>query len=125
MKFIELRYGMGDLGKSICNRKDVEDGELFIQWEMIPVDAIKDAQIILPQKRNIRIMFERNGKLRTVTEYYKNTIDCIKRWVMITRACGITVNDKMHNPIALPVDAEEMQKNDAEESKDDRNNQLE
>lgn len=109
-KFIELRYGQGDLGKSLCNRKDVEDGELFIQWELLPVNAIKDARIILPEKRNISITFERKGHLFTVTEYYKNTIECIKRWVMIRRACGMTVGDVTDNPVSLPMDAEEMEK---------------
>lgn len=109
-RFIELRYGLGDLGKSICNREDVEDGELFVQWELIPISAIKNAFIVLPQKRNIEIVYEIDGRLHRRTEYYKNTIDCIKRWVMIRRACGITSKELLNNPVALPMDAEKIDK---------------
>lgn len=109
-KFIELRFGQGDLGKSITNRKDVEEGEYFVQRELVPVSAIKDAYVILPEKRNIRIRFYNGNKLITRTEYYKNEIDCIKRWCVIRSACGITSRVMMMNPVPLPMDAEEMEK---------------
>ena len=119
-KFIELRFGQGDMGKSICNRKDVADGEYFIQRELVPIKAIKDAYVVLPEKRNIRITFESKGHLYTRTEYYKNQVECIKRWVMIRRACGVTINEVMHNPVPLPMDAEEWDK-----VKDDWRNKVE
>jgi len=109
-KFIELRFGQGDLGKSLTHRKDVEDREYFIQREIIPVKAIEDVYVILPEKRNIRITYKHRGKLWQRTEYYKNEIDCIKRMTMIRRACGISANDVLMNPVPLPMDAEEMEK---------------
>lgn len=115
MDFIELRFGQGDLGKSITHRKDVEDGEYFVQRELVPVSAIRDAYVILPEKRNIRIRFDNGNKLITRTEYYKNEIDCIKRWSVIRHACRISSRIMMMNPIPLPMDAEEME----EEEKDD------
>lgn len=108
-KFIELRFGQGDLGKSVCHRKDVDDGETFIQRELVPVKAIKDAYVILPEKRNIRITFESKGHLFSRTEYYKNEIDCIKRWSMLRRACGITSNELLLNPVPLPMDVAELE----------------
>ena len=110
MEFLELRFGQGDLGKSITNRKDVEDGELFVQRELVPVSAIRDAYVILPERRNIRIRFDNGNKLITRTEYYKNEIDCIKRWSVIRRACGISAKILMMNPVPLPMDADEMEK---------------
>ena len=109
-KFIELRFGQGDLGKSICNRKDIEDGDLFIQRELVPVKAIKDAYIILPERRNIKITFESKGHLFSRIEYYKNEIDCLKRWTILRLACGIRTAEVTMSPTPLPMDAEKMKK---------------
>lgn len=113
MKFIELRFGQGMLGKEFIDRK--KNHETFVQRELVPVKAIKDAFIVLPEKRNIQITFEHGGRLFTRTEYYKNTIDCIKRWVMIKKACGITAKFQMMCPVPLPMDAEEMAEIEKEE----------
>ena len=109
-KFIELRFGQGDLGRSLGIRQDVGEGELFVQREIVPVKAIKDAYIVLPEKRNIRITFEHSGRTFSRTEYYKSAVDCIKRWTMIRKACGFSARDMMMNPIPLPMDADEMEK---------------
>lgn len=108
-KFIELRFGQGDLGRSMgCHKNDVEEGEYFVQREIVPVEAIKDAYVILPEKRNIKIKFEVDGRLYSRIEYYKNVIDCIKRWVMIRKALGFSANDVVCNPVPLPMDADRM-----------------
>ena len=109
-KFLELRFGQGDLGRSITNRKDVDEGELFIQREIIPVKSIEDAYIVLPEKRNTRITYKHRGKLWSRTEYYRNPADCLRRWCMIRKACGMTFNDVTMNPVPLAMDAEEMKK---------------
>ena len=109
-KFIELRFGQGDLGRSICNRKDVEEGEYFIQREIVPVSAIRDAYVILPEKRNIKILFEVDGHIYSRTEYYKNVVDCIKRWNMIKHYLGFRGKLDVMNPVPLPMDAEEWEK---------------
>lgn len=114
-KFLELRDGRGDMGRSIgLRRNDVEEGDYFIQRELIPVDSILDAFVMLPEKRNIQIKFQVDGRVFSRVEYYKDTVDCIKRWVMIKKACGITANDQLMNPVPLPMDAEEMEKRKAE-----------
>ena len=109
-KFIELRFGQGDLGKSLTHRKDVEDGEYFVQREIVPVSAIRDAYVILPEKRNIKIKFEVDGHLYSRIEYYRNTIDCIKRWSMIRHYLGFRAKLDLMNPVPLAMDAEEMEK---------------
>ena len=114
--FIELRFGQGDLGRSVSHRKDVEEGDLFVQREIVPVSAIRDAYVILPQKRNIKIKFEVDGHIFSRIEYYRNTIDCIKRWTMIKKACGFRAKLDLMNPVPLPMDAEDMPK---EEKKDE------
>lgn len=108
-KFIELRFGQGDLGKSISKREDVEEGQYFVQREVVPVSAIKDAFIILPDKRNIQITWKKGDRLFTRVEYYRDTIDCIKRWTMIKHALGFRAKLDGMNPVALPMDAEEME----------------
>lgn len=110
-KFVELRFGQGDMGKSISNRQDVEDGELFIQRELVPIDAIQDMYIILPEKRNIRITFENRGHVFSRIEYYKNEIDCLKRWTILRRACGVTTAEVTMSPIPLPMDIEKCREN--------------
>ena len=91
-EFIELRFGQGR-------------GE--VQRELVPIKQIKNAYVILPEKRNIRISFEDgNGKIRRRTEYYKNEIDCIKRWTFIKLSCGLRGNDCFINPVPLAEDAE-------------------
>ena len=104
-KFIELRFGQGDLGKSLMDGK--KDYEQFIQREIVPIKAIQDAYVILPEKRNIRITFKSKGRLFSRTEYYKNEIDCIKRWAMIRKALGIRAADLIRNPMPLSKDVEE------------------
>lgn len=96
-KFIELRFGQGQWGK-----------ESLVQREIVPVDAIKNAFIVLPEKRNIQITFDTCGRICTRTEYYKNEIDCIKRWCMIRKALGFTARDISMNPIPLAMDYEEL-----------------
>ena len=113
-KFIELRFGQGDLGRSLGLRKDIEPGETFVQREIVPLKAIKDAYVILPEGRNISITFESKGRLFTRVEYYKDRIDCIKRWTMIRKACGMTARDLLKNPLPLPMDAGEMEKKEGE-----------
>ena len=66
--------------------------------------------MILPEKRNIKIKFQVDGRVFSRVEYYKNTVDCIKRWVMIKKACGITGKDQLLNPVPLPMDAEKWEK---------------
>lgn len=109
-KFIELRFGQGDLGRSIgLHKNDVEEGEYFVQREIVPVDAIKDAYIILPEKRNIKIKFEVDGHLYSRTEYYRNVVDCLKRWTFIKKALvGLNTHELMASPVPLPMDAEDM-----------------
>ena len=110
-KFLELRDGRGDMGRSIgLHRNDVGECDYFIQRELIPVDSILDAFVILPEKRNIKIKFQVDGRVFSRVEYYKNTVDCIKRWVMIKKACGITGKDQLLNPVPLPMDAEKWEK---------------
>lgn len=117
-KFIELRFGQGDLGRRINKRKDVEEGETFIQKEMVPIKAIKDAYVILPERRNIKIKFEVDGHIYSRIEYYKNEIDCIKRWYMIKHYLGARPKVDFLNPVPLPMDAEEWKKMQ-EEQKDE------
>lgn len=116
-KFIELRFGQGDLGKKLINGQ--ESHEFYVQRELIPISALKDAYIILPEKRNIRITYENKGRLFSRTEYYRNEIDCIKRWCMIRKACGIAARDLMKYPVALPDDVEELP--EWYEKKEDKN----
>ena len=113
MKFIELRFGQGTLGKELIDGK--KDHEHYVQRELVPVKAIKDAFIILPEKRNIQITFEAGGREFTRIEYYKNTIDCIKRWVMIKKACGITAKFQMMCPVPLPDDIDSLREEDIHE----------
>lgn len=117
-KFIELRFGQGDLGRRISKRKDVEEGETFIQREMVPIKAIKDAYVILPERRNIKIKFEVDGHIYSRIEYYKNEIDCIKRWSMIKHYLGARTKLDTLNPVPLPMDAEKWKKMQ-EEQKDE------
>ena len=116
--FIELRFGQGDLGRSVLGKRDNDDTEYYIQRQLIPVTAIKNAYVVLPEKRNIRITFDvGDGRLFTREEYYKDVIDCIKRWVMIKKACGINAKVQIMNPLPLPMDADEWEKVKQEEKK--------
>ena len=90
------------------------EGETFIQREIVPIDAIKDAYVILPERRNIKIKFEVDGHIYSRIEYYKNEIDCIKRWSMIRHYLGGRAKLDTLNPVPLPMDAEEMDKRVAE-----------
>ena len=111
-KFIELRFGQADLGRSMgLHKNDVEEGEYFVQREIVPVDANKAAYVILPGKRNIKIKFEVDGHLYSRTEYYKNVVDCLKRWTFIKKALvGLNTQELMASPVPLPMDAEDMPK---------------
>lgn len=73
MEFIELRFGQGDF-----------DGDRRIQREIIPVDSILDVYINLPSKRILDIVFK-TGKGKTCHrhEYFRNEIDCLKRYLGI------------------------------------------
>lgn len=121
-KFIELRFGQGDLGRSMgLHKNDVEEGEYFVQREIVPVDAIKDAYVILPGKRNIKIKFEVDGHLYSRTEYYKNVVDCLKRWTFIKKALvGLNTHELIASPVPLPMDADDMPKKEQKDaSKED------
>ena len=107
-KFIELRFGQGDLGRSLGINDKVPEGEVFVQREIVPIKAIKDAYIVLPERRNIRITFDSCGRICKRTEYYKTEIDCIKRWCMIRKALGFTAKDVIKNPVPLAMDIEEL-----------------
>lgn len=111
-KFIELRFGQGDLGRSIgLHKNDIEEGEYFVQREIVPVDAIKDVYVILPEKRNIKIKFEVDGHLCSRIEYYTNTIDCLKRWTFIKKALvSPGTHEIMNSPLPLPMDIDKMPK---------------
>lgn len=111
-KFIELRFGQADLGRSMgLHKNDVEEGEYFVQREIVPVDAIKDAYVILPGKRNIKIKFEVDGHLYSRTEYYKNVVDCLRRWTFIKKALvGLNTHELMASPVPLAMDVEDMPK---------------
>lgn len=112
-KFIELRFGQGDLGREILGQKDT--GEFYVQKEIVPVNAIKDAFVILPEKRNIRISFEIDGRLFKRTEYYADEIDCIKRWAFLLRKLGaVSDKDMLKMPRPLAMDVTEMEKAKAE-----------
>ena len=112
-KFIELRFGQGDLGRKILGQKDT--GEFYVQKEIVPVKAIRDAYVILPEKRNIRISFEIDGRLFKRTEYYANEIDCIKRWAFLRRMLGaVSGKDLLKMPRPLAMDVTEMEKAKAE-----------
>ena len=120
-KFIELRFGQADLGRSIgLHKNDVEEGEYFVQREIVPVDAIKDAYVILPEKRNIKIKFEVDGHIFSRTEYYKNVIDCLKRWTFIKKALvGLNTHELLSSPVPLPMDAKDMPQKELKEKKAD------
>lgn len=108
-KFIELRFGQGDLGRKILGQKDT--GEFYVQKEIVPVKAIRDAYVILPEKRNIRISFEIDGRLFKRTEYYADEIDCIKRWAFLLRKLGaVSGKDVLKMPRPLAMDVTEMEK---------------
>lgn len=111
-KFIELRFGLGDLGRSIgLHKSDVKEGEYFVQREIVPVDAIKDVYVVLPAKRNIKIKFEVDGHIYSRTEYYTNTIDCLKRWTFLKKALvSPGMHEIMNSPLPLPMDINEMPK---------------
>ena len=109
-KFIELRFGQGDLGRSMgLHKNDVEEGEYFVQREIVPVEAIKDVYVILPEKRNIKVKFEVDGHLYSRTEYYKNVVDCLKRWTFIKKALvGLNTHELLASPVPLAMDVEDM-----------------
>lgn len=96
-KFIELRFGQGGWGP-----------DNLVQREIVPIKAIKNAFVILPEKRNISITFENAGRLFSRTEYYKNEIDCIKRWCFLKKACGMSSRDNEINPVPLAMDVDEL-----------------
>lgn len=114
-KFIELRFGQGSLGMSVCGNGS-ENKEYYTQRELVPLKCIHNAFIVLPDRRNIQITFENNGRMFTRTEYYKNPIDCIKRWSWLKLAMGFRPQDNEILPQPLPMDAEDMPK---EEKKDE------
>ena len=120
-KFIELRFGQGDLGRSMgLHKNDVEEGEYFVQREIVPVDAIKDAYVILPEKRNIKVKFEVNGHLYSRTEYYRNVVECLKRWTFIKKALvGLNTHELLASPVPLPMDVENMPLKELKEKKAD------
>lgn len=97
--FLELRFGQAGI-----------NGEMNIQRELVPVKAIQDAYIILPEKRNIKIKWKVGDKIFSRIEYYQNEIDCLKRWTVIKHVCGIRAKLQLLNPVPLPMDAEEMDK---------------
>ena len=108
-KFIELRFGQGDLGREILGQENT--GEFYVQKEIVPVKAIRDAYVILPEKRNIRVSFEIDGRLFKRTEYYANEIDCIKRWTFLRRMLGtVSSKDLLKMPRPLAMDVTEMEK---------------
>lgn len=73
MEFIELRFGQGDF-----------DGDRRIQREIIPVDSILDVYINLPSKRILDIVFKTGtGRVCHRHEYFRNEIDCLKRYLGI------------------------------------------
>ena len=103
-RFIELRFGQGDLGRSVIGKGDESD-EMYVQREIIPVSSILDMYVVLPEKRNIKIRWKIGKREFCRTEYYRNTVDCIKRWCMIRKACGMSSRDITMNPVPLPADA--------------------
>ena len=120
--FIELRFGQADLGRAMgLHKNDVEEGEYFVQREIVPVDAIKDAYVILPGKRNIKIKFEVDGHLYSRTEYYKNVVDCLKRWTFIKKTLvGLNTHELLASPVPLPMDVDDMPKKEQKDaSKED------
>ena len=120
-KFIELRFGQGDLGRSMgLHKNDVEEGEYFVQREIVPVEAIKDVYVILPEKRNIKVKFEVNGHLYSHTEYYRNVVECLKRWTFIKKALvGLNTHELLASPVPLPMDVENMPLKELKEKKAD------
>ena len=105
-KFVEIRTGRGDLGRELLG-KDTKCPDLYEQWEVIPVDSIRRIRIVLPEKRNIEIKWKVGKRMYTGTEYFKDQIDCIKRYVVLCRACGLGPKD---GPAWLPMDVEEFRK---------------
>lgn len=74
MEFIELRFGQAGF----------EDDEKNVQREIIPVDSILDVYINLPSKRILDIVFKTGtGKTCHRHEYFRNEIDCLKRYLGI------------------------------------------
>ena len=104
-KFVEIRTGRGDLGREMLG-KDTKCPDLYEQWEVIPVDSIQRIRILLPEKRNIEIKWKVGEHEYTGTEYFKDQIDCIKRYVILKHACGIKPN---HGPGWMPMDVKEFE----------------
>lgn len=76
MEFIELRFGQSGL----------EDDEQNVQREIVPVDSILDVYINLPEKKIIDIVFRTGtGKTCHRKEYFRNEIECLKRYLGISR----------------------------------------
>ena len=105
-KFVKLHIGREDLGRELLG-KDTTCPKLYTQWETIPVDSIMRIRILLPEKRNIEIKWKVGDHEYTGTEYYKNEIDCIKRYVILNHACGIKPDN---GPAWLPMDVVEYEK---------------
>lgn len=74
MDFIELRFGQAGL----------DDEDRNVQREIIPVDSLLDVYIELPEKKMLSIVFK-SGTGRTCHrhEYFRNEIDCLKRYLGI------------------------------------------
>lgn len=73
MEFIELRFGQAGF-----------EDEKNIQREIVPVDSILDVYINLPSKRILDIVFKTGaGKTCHRHEYFRNEIDCLKRYLGI------------------------------------------
>lgn len=109
-KFVELRFGQGDLGKSLIDHRNKETYPRFVQREIIPVSSIIDMYVVLPERRNIRIAWKVGERTYRRTEYYKNEIDCIKRWCFLKNACGASGPRTELLPLPLSDDIEELEK---------------
>ena len=87
-RFIEINFG--------------QFGET--QREIIPIDALKNAYVELPEKRNIRITYN-NGRDYSRTEYYRTEAECTRRWMEIRDAVGLGEYGPVHyRPWPLPED---------------------
>ena len=98
-RFLELRFGQGS-----------PNDESLVQREIVPVKAIQDAFIVLPDKRDIQITWKVGGRTFTRTEYYANEVDCLRRWAVIKHTCGISARVQSMNPVPLPMDIDEIKK---------------
>ena len=74
-KFIEIRFGQGEWGNVG-----------LVQKEIIPIDKIVDVYVCLPEQKSIQISYEFHGDIFTRLEFFKDQIDCQKRYCFIKSA---------------------------------------